>query len=658
MTRRLLVIVAGLVLLSALGMRIWNSQHSGLMYDEPVTLHLARSVAAGQLPFVDFYEHHSPLPWYALAPLASSSVWRLQRLSMALAGALGLLGLFLLARSAWGERVALIALVLGAVSPLWNRQGNMIIHDAVLVVMLTGALTAWWFALQRSSLWRWLLAGFCGGLVLLCKQTGILPVLAMGLGVLCFTRSLRALLVYILGGMLPWLPWLILYRGQYESLFNGLLGWNLAANAHLTANLKFTPFFSDIFWAHPLLWATGILVGLVACRHFLRRFDQGDPRPLTAVAGLTVTLILIFNWLLSKQTFGQYYLQAVPPLVLLAAPALDRLLRRSLPTPGRIALGVIVIYLGVVSPLMISSTPWTPDLEEKLSIARWLQENVKEEVIWEPWVYYAHLAGKQFTFRYPFLSIHSVRDDPSLPFITGEKQVPLGEYLDKEDVQWVVVHDPLMPGVDARLDRIFTAGLADWQIVRSFQVTRYASENGFQRSLWTPWWKPIVFYETVTVWRRHPLPRQAGVVGELVISNPADQPYLFLQVLHPGGEDVYLLDKASMRGKRYDLRWHQTGHAFFVSGEARQQYQQSEPAYLDQLIIMVSFSDTPEWASQEIYQVRLPADSDGRFCAECADTWLCRRWGGLLDPCERADISKVVQLSGTTYEALPGGDGD
>ena len=653
--RRLTGVVLGLTLLIALGARAWISQHHGLMYDEPVTLHLAQLVAEGQLPYVDFYEHHTPLVWYLLVPLASVSVWQWQRLAVAILGTLGLLGLFLLVKGAWGWRIALTALVLASVSPLWNRQGNMIIHDAFLIVALVGALITWRWAQQKPAVGRWLLAGICSGLVVLCKQTGILPVLALGLGTFCFTRSTRSVGAFVLGGLLTCIPWLVLYHGQYEALFNGFLGWNIAANGQLPANPKFGPFFNDIFWAHPVLWTSGTIVGVAACRHFNGHFDRKDPQPLAAVAGLAVVLILVFNWFISRQTFGQYYLQAVAPLALLAALGLDWLARRPLPTAGRVILGLGLVYLAIVNPVMISFTPWTPDLEEKLAIARWLREEVKDDIIWEPWVYYAQLAGKEFTFPYAFLSIHSVRDDPALPTIDGKGFIPLERYLNDEEIDWIVVHDPLLPGVSSRLNRIFTGSVDDWQVVRTYEVTRYASENGYQCSFWTPWWRPIVFYENVTIWHRNPRPREGGVLGNLTIRNPNGQHYVNLEVLHPGGEDLYLLDEDSWQGKEYDLHWHQMGHAFFIGATYRLVYHQAEPHPADQLIITVAFSDTPEKTVQNLYQVRLPTVERGGFCPKCAETWRCLNWASNNNTCERTQIDDVLQLTGTAYEPLRNG---
>ena len=69
---------------------------------------------------------------------------------------------------------------------------------------------------------------------------------------------------------------------------------------------------------------------------------------------------------------------------------------------------------------MNSIIPWTPDLKEKTAIAEWIRQEVEDEVLWEPWVYFAYLSEKEFDFYYPFLSIHSVRNEPDLPTINGQ----------------------------------------------------------------------------------------------------------------------------------------------------------------------------------------------------------------------------------------------
>ena len=82
-----------------------------------------------------------------------------------------------------------------------------------------------------------------------------------------------------------------------------------------------------------------------------------------------VIFVLVFNWFLSKQTFNQYYLQAVPALILLAALALHSLFQRPLPFWGKVGISIGLVYLGIINPLANAIVPWTPDLQEKLVVS-------------------------------------------------------------------------------------------------------------------------------------------------------------------------------------------------------------------------------------------------------------------------------------------------
>lgn len=498
----------------------------------------------------------------------------------------------------------------------------------------------------------WILAGICAGLVVNCKQTGVLSALVLTIGVLIFTRSIKAVLAYIIGGILTLVPSLILYWGQYHALFQGLLGWNLAANAHLDPNPKFTPFFNDIFLANPILWGVGLIAAIIALRGFRKDFQPGDPSPLLAVSGMILIFVLVFNWYLSKQTFNQYYLQAVPVLILLTTPALYGLFNRPLSIIGKVGVYVVIIYLGAVNPLMNALTPWTPDLKEKLQIADWIRQEIDDQTIWEPWVYYAHLAEKDFNFYYPFLSIHSMRNDPELPTIDGQGFIGLDNYLADEGIRWVVLHQPLMPGLDAHLDRMFTTGPQDWQLIRSFQVTRYASESGMQHHFWTPWWRPLIFYESITVWYRHPGERHGGMVGQLKIVNPTDLPNLYLEVQHAGGVDLYQLDERSIKERDYLLNWNQTGHGFFLSEGPSQIDHQSGGEDSGFLTISVAFSEGGIEEAQTIYKVSIPKSQDNQYCLECLTTYQCGSWVNGAKTCEENSINDYLTIDAIPYEPI------
>lgn len=641
-----------LIILAVAILRLWITQTNGLMYDEPITLHIAGRISNGELPYVDFFEHHTPLPWYLLAPFSSLSLWRIQRALIAVLGALGLSGLYYLCTRIRGWRAGLIAVVLGGLSPLWNHQGNMLIHDSFLLVALVGTLVLWWHVARRPHLLGWLFVGFASGVLVLCKQTGVLSACAIGLAVLLNTRSGRAGTAFLAGGLLAITPLVVNYQGHYDPLYQGLLGWNLAANTYLPYNPKLRPFINDIFLANPLLWGIGLIAGLNAVIKTSSTRWRDASNVLAWTAGLIVIFTLVFNWIISHQTFDQYYLQAIPPLVLLAAWSLDSILRRSWSKVGRFAAAVGILYLGILNPLMNTATPWTPDLEEKTAISRWIRENVDQEAVWEPWVYYTYLSEKEFSFFYPFLSIHSMQNDPSLLSIDGKSTVPLEAYLSDHDVQWIVVHQPVLPALQTYLDRLFMAGRDDWQLLKMFQVTRYASEAGLQPHFWTPWWKPQIFYEQVSIWHKHPGRRNGGLIGELTVRNPGDKPYLYLEVQHPGGTDVYLLDDSSTRGLIYQLGWNQTGHAFFLRG-APQLIDHLPAAEADSpLILSVSFANSSLRQQQDVYRASFSKGPRGDIDPDAIRTWQCPGWTQKTENCEPGDIQDVFKVDAQTYEPL------
>jgi hypothetical protein len=625
------------------------------MYDEPVTLHLAKSVATGQLPFVDFYEHHSPLPWYVLALLSPYSLWRGQRLLIAIGGVLALCGLVSLSWKLWGIRAGILAGILGTVSPLWQHQGNMIIHDSFLVIAEVLALLAWWYALQHEiNPFGWLLAGLGGGLVVLCKQTGVLTVLALWMGILLFTRSFKAAILYILGISIPFIPFLFIYRGEYGALFNGLLGWNLAANIYLEPNPKWLPFINDIFTADPLLWSCGLGVAILSLRYFQRRNEFGKDKSLLFVCGLIVLMVLMFNWFLAKQTFGQYYLQAIPALIVLSSFGLDWVFHQRFPIWSKALIGLFLVYLGLINPLMNSMIPWTPDLKEKGAITEWVSKEIKDEEIWEPWVYYSYLAGKEFSFYYPFLSIHSVRNEPGLPTIDGKGNIQLESYLTSRNIHWIILHQPLLPQLGSTLDYLLTTSKQDWQIVRTFEVVRYASESGMQSHFWTPWWKPLTFSEYITIWYRNPGTRQGGLVGELKVQNPTDEPFFFLEVQHLGGIDVYLMDKNSSRNNQYTFNWNQTGHAFFISGQPLLLDHRSTPDESNSLLISAIFSQSIQDFSQIAYRVRLQAEQESGSCSSNVDLWQGQTWVSQTKLCQTGDTCASISLTAQCYASVEG----
>ena len=125
--------------------------NAGLNADESQHLHSAWLVAQGQVPFTDFWEHHTPLLYYLLAPIArwfadSPAVYLAGRIAMVTAGAAAL-GLLYRAARRLGPSVAATAVVLLSLQPRFVEHTTEIRPDVP-------ALVAWLAAVLALLCWR------------------------------------------------------------------------------------------------------------------------------------------------------------------------------------------------------------------------------------------------------------------------------------------------------------------------------------------------------------------------------------------------------------------------------------------------------------------------------------------------------------------------
>jgi 4-amino-4-deoxy-L-arabinose transferase-like glycosyltransferase len=155
--------------------------NAALNPDESQHLHSAWLVARGQVPFVDFWEHHVPLLYYLLAPLTrwlaeSPAVYLAGRLVMVAAGGAALLLLYRAARGL-GQPVAAVAVVVLALQPRFVEHTTEIRPDVpALVAWLAAvlALRSWRERDRPASLWRAGLAlGLAGSLTLKAVYAGL-----------------------------------------------------------------------------------------------------------------------------------------------------------------------------------------------------------------------------------------------------------------------------------------------------------------------------------------------------------------------------------------------------------------------------------------------------------------------------------------------------
>ena len=81
--------------------------------------------------------------------------------------------LFLLARRLFDERIALGALVLTGIIPLFATGAILMTIDPLSVFFWTTAAYAFWVAIERESLWPWVLTGVLVGAGALCKYINL-----------------------------------------------------------------------------------------------------------------------------------------------------------------------------------------------------------------------------------------------------------------------------------------------------------------------------------------------------------------------------------------------------------------------------------------------------------------------------------------------------
>jgi len=161
----------------ALGLRLAYANHGGLAYDEYEHMHAAYLVAHGATPFVDFFEHHTPLFYYfaaSILPLRTPSFdTMIEARYLSLAAQALTIGLAVCwVRSVVGRAAALVVGILLAGNFclfVWGTRTYLDTYAAPLLLV-----SAWALPVQNSRPWRSLLAGATLGLAVLVTQKAVM----------------------------------------------------------------------------------------------------------------------------------------------------------------------------------------------------------------------------------------------------------------------------------------------------------------------------------------------------------------------------------------------------------------------------------------------------------------------------------------------------
>lgn len=223
-------------------------------------------------------------------------------------------------------------------------------------------MTALWLVVSRRTEKRWLLIGVCCGLAAAFKQTGVLLLVVLSVGLMVRWRALgqprrsSALGLCLLGTAIPWIG-ILVWLGVNESL--GPFWRQVVVHDVLRAASAEHDRWRIFEWDHWLnvgrhLALALILFGpaLAACMSlWIRRpapksDDGGSNEDIAGELGLVavyaIAATLIFA--LAPHGYGHYLLQAAPPAAVLAAWAFGPPC-----TPRESPLASVVLLIGVIA---------------------------------------------------------------------------------------------------------------------------------------------------------------------------------------------------------------------------------------------------------------------------------------------------------------------
>jgi uncharacterized protein (TIGR03663 family) len=331
--------------------------------DEAVNAYIVGQLLAGENFTYSPQDRHGPALAALALPLARlqgansfSDLTESQlRLTSVAAGTVTIL-LFGAAAEMFGSIPCLLAALLSAVAPLPVYYDRYFIHESLFCAATFGMILSGWRAWTMRSVGYGTLAGACGALMFACKETAILPLLALAAAALVFrvrnlreaglARSMRIGPLLAGGGsFLVLLLTLFTWLGRNGNALPALLGLVPDVLARAAGQGHQKP-----FWYYGRLltggWSGGLLFAL-ACIGFLISIRKRDPSPYGFLSyygffiGLIYSLIpyktpwLALNlwlalalfaaravellWLGAKQKLGRRL--AVPAFCILAAPA-------------------------------------------------------------------------------------------------------------------------------------------------------------------------------------------------------------------------------------------------------------------------------------------------------------------------------------------------
>jgi 4-amino-4-deoxy-L-arabinose transferase-like glycosyltransferase len=316
------------LILTALALRISILQTRSFDPDEFQHLHSAHQIFAGEIPYRDYFEHHTPFMHVILAGLylitgESPDVLFAARVVM-LGFAVAILGLtFVLTRQLYGTDAGLFATLFLSYAVMFLNKTIETRPDLGAVTFWLGSMVFMIRGLRSEAPWKWhLLSGLSMGTAVMFSQkslfgvpglllAGLYPFVDRRVGVLR-RQHIGSMLALVVGMATP-----VLLTGAYflgHQALRQFIYCNVVINAHWKASFSPTEYLKQMLQQNPFFPIMG-LTGVLASLAGLRRSDavrQGIYIPIACLCSVVAGLFII------PVPYKQYYLLFIPLLALFA----------------------------------------------------------------------------------------------------------------------------------------------------------------------------------------------------------------------------------------------------------------------------------------------------------------------------------------------------
>jgi len=375
-----LIIVGILIILVLFGQRLWLLQSRFFDNDEFEHMHSAWLISNGQMPYLDYFEHHTPAMHFMIAPFFSffevetepdQAVNMLvfsRKMMWVLSGVILLLT-FWLGKTWRGWRFGLLGTVFLICTVMFQEKSLEIRPDLLSLPCWIGCLILLLKSIQHNSLsirqQRWLIAG-CGfllGTSIMATQKMLfaMPGFTLAMFVFWFSPGSagnfqeRFIMVLCqLGGFfLPMLLMLGYFQLHHSNGAYAFIEYNLLLNLGWKAGFSPKEYIDQLLEQNPFLVGFGLIGMLLIAYRAIKKpnFERADYVMVINLIGLLVGLFII------PVPWRQYYLIFIPLLGLFAASFIvdtiddflalmgDRTNRKELLVKGALFLVLLVILV-------------------------------------------------------------------------------------------------------------------------------------------------------------------------------------------------------------------------------------------------------------------------------------------------------------------------